>query len=269
LIGVVLGIHQSFAIDKEVGSDNANARINNQGAGVGLDTGIADFLTKSLAEREQKSYLNRAYEANFPTDPFGAVMEEVQGKKNDLVLGGIEEIATQLKIHNCSLSQKNISAILYYFNDNFRGNMEYQLLKNSSQTVEIRYTPGAVESACKKFNQCYYTAFKGDVMTDCKEKFTHRYSEGVNRKQNLQTIQTVQVGEDKYRNTSLEDSPYDLMYDISAISKILFESIQDPHQLAFYHLPNRKGNNKNGVGNTNEGSSEGTGNNDGKTPSEN
>ncbi|MDR3169676.1 MAG: hypothetical protein LBU27_08285 [Candidatus Peribacteria bacterium] len=148
----------------------------------------------------------------------------------------------------CSLSKKQISAILYYFDENFRKNIGTPVAQKSNQFISTTPTSGAVVNACTSFYRCYYaTDAKNDMMTSCQEKFTFRYKDGMQRKQNTQTIQTVQVGEDKFRNTSLEDSPYDLMYDISAISKILFESIQEPYQLAFYHLPNRKGNSGNGA----------------------
>jgi hypothetical protein len=211
-----------------------------------FDSNIADHLNKIIATREQKSYLERSYEASFPADPFGAIVEEIQNQKNELIIGGISEIATQLQMKGCSLTQKKISNILYYFEDSFRANMGTQIAKKSNQFMDARPADGAAEKACVEFNQCYYGNgnFKGDVMTDCKEKFQAWYREGSARKERFQTVKTAQVGQDKYWNSSLEDSPFDLMYDMSAISKILFESVQEPYQLAFYHLPNRKGNEK-------------------------
>jgi hypothetical protein len=39
-------------------------------AEVGFDIGIADYLNKIIATREQDNYLKRSYEANFSADPF-------------------------------------------------------------------------------------------------------------------------------------------------------------------------------------------------------
>ncbi|GHV25682.1 hypothetical protein FACS1894176_04800 [Bacteroidia bacterium] len=216
------------------------------GLDMSFDSNIAEYLNKIIATREQNSYLERSYEANFPADPFGAVVEEIQNQKNELIIGGISEIATQLQMKGCSLTQKKISNILYYFEDNFRANMGAQVAKKSNQYIDARPTGGEAEKACVEFNQCYYGNgnFKGDVMTDCKDKFQTWYREGSIRKERFQTVKIAQVGQDKYWNNSLEDSPFDLLYDMSAISKILFESVQEPYQLAFYHLPNRKGSGK-------------------------
>jgi hypothetical protein len=103
-----------------------------------FDTGIADYLNKIIATRKQDSYLERSYQASFPADPFGAVVEEIQSQKTELVLGGISEIATQLQMKGCSLSQKKISSILYYFEEGFRANMGAQVAQKSNQFIDAR-----------------------------------------------------------------------------------------------------------------------------------
>ena len=147
-------------------------------------------------------------------------------------------MVAQLQKNSCSLSQKEISTILYYFDENFRASMEYSISQKSNQSNEAP-SRLEVERACASLNFCYYVAgtFRGDVMTDCREKMLTWYNNGYLKKSNTQRVKLAQLGADKYRNTSLEDSPYDLLYDISAIAKIFFEDVQEPYQLAFYHMP--------------------------------
>jgi len=49
------------------------------------------------------------------------------------------------------------------------------------------------------------------------------------------------MGKDKYWNASLEDSPYDILYDIQMISKLFFEEVQNPYQVTFYQMPDFNG----------------------------
>ncbi|MDR3169677.1 MAG: hypothetical protein LBU27_08290 [Candidatus Peribacteria bacterium] len=48
----------------------ASSQVFSGSTEVGFDTGIADYLNKVIATREQDSYLKRSYDANFSADPF-------------------------------------------------------------------------------------------------------------------------------------------------------------------------------------------------------
>ncbi|MDR0650009.1 MAG: hypothetical protein LBG59_00965 [Candidatus Peribacteria bacterium] len=208
------------------------------GIDMGIGLGISDFLKQSLATREQKSYLNQVYASNFSMDPFKVAMNNAQGQGNELLLGGIQSIVLQLQKKSCSLAQTDIALILAYAHKPFKSTTTYQIFSGTvleSTTIETE----EARKACDRFNQCYYApdAFKGDMMTDCQTKFVSRYTGGYSQTERIQGVQMAQAGSDKYWNSSLKDSPYDLMYDMSAVSKVLFENIQEPVEVVFYHLP--------------------------------
>jgi hypothetical protein len=151
----------------------------------------------------------------------------------------MQGIIDEFQRRGCSISQKNLTAMLYYFSPEFRSKTAYQLSLGTEEIYDQEPDRNAAEKACLLFNRCYYPAdsFRGDMMTDCRDKMLERYGDGYSRKQRSQDVKLVQLGKDKYWNASLEDSPYDLMYDFSAISKIMFESIQEPAPIFFFSLP--------------------------------
>jgi hypothetical protein len=67
VIGVVVMTSQVFATD----TSDANL--------------IADMLNKYVAAREQNDYLKKTYDPKFPEDPFGAVVEDLQGQQTEIV----------------------------------------------------------------------------------------------------------------------------------------------------------------------------------------
>jgi hypothetical protein len=166
-------------------------------------------------------------------------MKNAQGQDNELLLGGIQRIVLQLQKKSCTtFPQKDIALILAYTHSSFKSTTTDQVFSGA----ELGFTTVDTETAreaCHRFNQCYYVpdSFKGDEMTDCETKFVSRYTAGYDDTKRTQGVQMAQAGSDKYWNTSLKDSPYDIMYDISAVSKVLFESIQEPVEVLFYHLP--------------------------------
>lgn len=132
---------------------------------------IADMLHTYVANREQTDYLNTAYTPKFQMDPFGAIVEDLQSQAMEPVLGGMQEIVAQVQKRGCGISQKNLTAILYYFDEGFRSEMLGQLGRNSNLVFKQIPEPESAERACVLFNSCYYGGqFQGSVMTDCKEK---------------------------------------------------------------------------------------------------
>jgi hypothetical protein len=198
-------------------------------------------LTNYLATKEQNAYLKQAYSADFSKNPFETAMESVSLLRNEPVVAGIQYIKAQLQKQSCSLSQRNIVTIVSYFRPDFSALFSSQLIQNTNKTPSLVIDKATAFKACQKFNECFppntYKA-DGDIWNMCEKFFTNWYAEGLKEKTRSQAIDTVQMGEDKYWNSSLEDSPYDVMYDISAVSKVLFESVQAPVEMAFYHYPN-------------------------------
>ncbi|MDR0370183.1 MAG: hypothetical protein LBH96_06980 [Candidatus Peribacteria bacterium] len=152
----------------------------------------------------------------------------------------MENINSWLQKKSCSLSRKEISSILYYFDEGFRSKMIIQLSQNTNQYFQPPLDREATTRACRKFVDCYFSGL-GEPMSICKSNILSWYQQGLQNTVRFDAMLNTQVGKDKYRNSSLDDSPYDIMYDINAIGKVFFEDIQAPVQVLFYHLPNFKG----------------------------
>lgn len=201
---------------------------------------ISDYLTNFVAKREQNSYLNAVYTSKFSSDPFADALEHTIQNSLSPLLWGMENVNSWLQKKSCSLSRKEISSILYYFDEDFRSKMLIQLSQNTNQYFQPPLDREATTRACRKFADCYFPGLK-EPMSVCQSNILSWYQQGLQNTTRFDSVLNTQIGKDKYRNSSLDDSPYDIMYDINAIGKVFFEDIQSPVQVLFYHMPNFKG----------------------------
>jgi len=121
--------------------------------------------------------------------------------------------------------------------------MDYLFSQTSNQLLKKTPDLDQMTKVCKKYYACYHGNQNAlySAETFCKENFLKWYEAGVTYQENQHSIATAQMGSDKYRNMDVEDSPYDILYDMNAIAKLLFESIQDPVEMNFYYMPNYMG----------------------------
>ena len=77
-------------------------------------------------------------------------------------------------------------------------------------------------------------ASPADMMTNCKEFFQWNYKLGQENQEILQDVEFSQVWAEKYWNNSIEDSPYDIMVDLVALSKLLYQDVQNPTTPVLY-----------------------------------
>ena len=214
-----------------------------------IDLAISRWLMHTLDSKraKQNQWLDRVYDVHFPENPFSDIVQEIENADIDIALGGIQMIQDQLALQQCFLSNDDITAILYYFNDDFRSNMALQVSRNTFHAINFKKKRTSAETACKAFNRCYYpgsgtgTIFRGDVMTDCRDKFNNWYNVGIQQTSRLQQVQNAQLGQDKFWNWSSvyaeEDSPFDLLFDLNVLAKVFFEDIKESFVIAYYKMP--------------------------------
>ena len=214
-----------------------------------IDLAISRWLMHTLDSKraKQNQWLDRVYDVHFPENPFSDIVQEIENADIDIALGGIQMIQDQLALQQCFLSNDDITAILYYFNDDFRSNMALQVSRNTFHAIDFKENRASAETACKAFNRCYYpgsgtgTIFRGDVMTDCRDKFNNWYNVGIQQTSRLQQVQNAQLGQDKFWNWSSayaeEDSPFDLLFDLNVLAKVFFEDIKESFVIAYYKMP--------------------------------
>ena len=214
-----------------------------------IDLAISRWLMHTLDSKraKQNQWLDRVYDVHFPENPFSDIVQEIENADIDIALGGIQMIQDQLALQQCFLSNDDITAILYYFNNDFRSNMALQVSRNTFHAIDFKENRTSAETACKAFNRCYYpgsgtgTIFRGDVMTDCRDKFNNWYNVGIQQTSRLQQVQNAQLGQDKFWNWSSayaeEDSPFDLLFDLNVLAKVFFEDIKESFVIAYYKMP--------------------------------
>lgn len=206
-------------------------------------------------------YLNASYESNYSRDPFWDVLKNMENMNNQLKKSGINQVRDVLDRKGCSISNKKIWWILYYFVPEFRSDIARSLkmeLWNASNQDFIM-DKNQISVYCEEYYVCekrtenkdlnIITAWTSeDIMTNCKEFFERAYYEWYAKEKRIQNVQKSWIWSDKYRNASVEDSPYDIMVDLSTIWRLFFEDSQPAIQPVFYYLPIFK-NSKNQLSN--------------------
>ncbi len=106
-------------------------------------------------------YLNTPYNSVYPKDPFWEALKDAEDMSNQLKIAWIEYIENELASNNCSLSQKKIWAILYYFVPEFRAEIARNLKKEIGDASSKKY----ILDENKVLDYCadFYVCIKSDV----------------------------------------------------------------------------------------------------------
>lgn len=218
-------------------------------------------------------YLSRTYSSNYSKDPFGDEMSNIVDRSNQLKIAWVQNVKKVLDAGWCSLSDKKIRWILYYFVPEFRVDLardlkmemwDYDSKKYElSQKDVVKYCREyytCVESKTKSawdifINHYKYTGDEdnrmtadmksrpltyGDplnVETNCKEFFQVTYEAGKYNELIKQNALASQMWADKYWNKTTDDSPYDIMEDMWILAKLLYQEAEDPITPVFYDIP--------------------------------
>ena len=209
-------------------------------------------------------YISSIYSPNFSKDPFGDAMSTVESKSMQLKIAWAQYIEDLLKTKWCaSFSKKKIWWILYYFVPEFRAELASSLKQDLGDYDSQKYVfdKDKIMDYCREYFLCdrsewntsrtvdgegvvigkdlkwISSATPRDIETNCKEFFQRNYEEWQNNEKNMQSIQTAQLGADKYWNATTDDSPYDIMVDIGILARLLYKEAEEPITPVFYNLP--------------------------------
>lgn len=217
-----------------------------------MDLWISKALMNYLDKSKAGSYLNRLYDNNFSANPFLDILQEQQNTKLDIHLAGMDWISSELSKKSCYLTNESLTSILLSFSEDFSRDITFQIWQNSKNIVNLVPDIKSTENACWSFVSCYYPEFKWSYMSKCKDDMIGRYNQGSKQKTRLQNVKTAQVGEDKFwnrnPNNTEDDSPFDILYDINSIAKVLFEDVKESYVIAFYQMPKFTNSNQNNWG---------------------
>jgi hypothetical protein len=213
---------------------------------------VDNLLNSYLANRESKTYLSNAYSSNFSSNPYESALKQSQllhEEKLALALNGMEQYFNNL---HCDISRAEFSEILNLYSKEYQKDLEF-FSRQTKRTVssskkaynsnkdkknKTQGSKNAGTDTCIKYNTCLG---KSRLDKGCIDAIVSLYTEEKTKAENNQNVSNANMGKEKFFNNSIEDSPYDIQYDISVIEKILYESVEIPNALTFYSLPGNNG----------------------------
>lgn len=224
--------------------------------GLDLTNDIYSTLQKRENGFQSNSYLESSYQVSYPKDPFSDALNDLKDMSVEVEVAWIDYIEKALAEKNCSLSKKKIQSILYYFIPEFRAevlrDLKFGLWEYDNS--KFAFDKDKIESYCLQFYYCdKYSENSWDsklhiweivtsktpanIMSDCKEFFQENYKKGKINKKMMQDVAIAQVWADKYWNSTMDDSPYDIMVDFWWIWRLLYTDVEQPVQPVHYKLP--------------------------------
>jgi len=220
---------------------------------------IYSTFQKSYKWWHSESYLQSPYVSVYPKDPFKDSFDDVANMSMQLKIAWAEYVENLLKEEWCSLSQKKIWSILYYFVPEFKTDlvrtMKIWLWDYNSRN--FTFDENKILKYCNEYFICSKSKwmtiseikdnaldFRGvtpdtaaDIKTNCQEFFQKNYSRGQDAEWKKQKIQISNLWTDKYWNSTMDDSPYDIMTDLWDIWRLLYTDAETPITPVFYKLP--------------------------------
>jgi len=122
--------------------------------------------------------------------------------------------------------------VLYNSNSSFKQTFELLL----SSWAKMPDSTG-IDKSYTKFFVCENMTGDLDSISSINSKISRLYYDGYSNAYALSTLNQNNFWSDLFRNGTLDDSSFDLLYDINQIGKILFENFKDSPEVLFYRLP--------------------------------
>ena len=224
-------------------------------------------LEEELSSKFQKyfnwwlsdEYLQVPYSSVYPKDPFWDALKSAEDKTMQLKIAWVQNVEKELAAINCNLSRKKLWSLLYHYVPEFKKELERSLKMElwDYASNNFVFEKSKIDKYCKEFYVCEKSKSnenweEGTEWNDakwisassaenpevvCKEFFQRTYRAWHNSQQRIQSLQESQLGFDKYRNSTTDDSPYDIMIDLWTIARLLYEDSEAAITPVFYNLP--------------------------------
>ena len=195
-----------------------------------------NFLSNWVDKVEKNMEINSAKWKAVMKDLYNESLEKAQMLEVNPMLEAVKKTTKTLNDNYlCNLKDDDLINILYIENSEFKKN-----IKNLSLGVSY---PKRVDMAdsCAKLMWCVLPSQDSrkimDSLSYCSLVVNDYYLEQYNNSYNLSSLSKWNEWYEAYRNNSLEDSSYDILYDIYTLSKIFFDSPEEPTEVLFYDLP--------------------------------
>ncbi len=174
-------------------------------------------------------------------DLFENNLKQVESSRILPITDAVDKVSKQINwLYSCNLMPEDVFNILY--NENLEFRMSVNKLKNKQWNWPDNE---AIFQSCNKFNVCRYKDedkdseffLSVDIMNTCMVMVNDVYTVFMDNNKNQLTLKDMNYWKELFWNNDLDDSSYDLLYDIDVISKLLFDSPKTPSTTNFYRFP--------------------------------
>ena len=223
-------------------SQNSNASFREDYPRYRLKAGtnnIANMLsswTKAVTSHESSKY--DIANNKFSTDLFWDNASKYRAKDQIKTLYWIESVKWVLETlyNNCKLEDKEIVWILYY--SDWTG---IYLKEEIDRVLPVAQRPDEKdkETWCSKLSKCIQQKNLQLMNEQCDKIVRDAYFDWVNLKERTTIVEESNLGNEKYYNWTLDDSTYDIFYDIWEITKLMYEDSLGVTEssVIFYKMP--------------------------------
>ena len=242
LLGIlVFSVLPTFAIQKDTSKQWKLLNTNN----------VADYLssiTKSALKYDDTKYDLSTHK--FSTDLFWDNASKHNVKKWWKLIKWLDGVkwVLQAVYPSCELKDSEILGILFYTNWNL--DIKNEVMKS---TPKSRWPKVSDQKAgCQKLTQCIAWKSDWNMNWSCDEIVKNAYVIWANEQAKKYMMEESNLWNEKYYNWTLDDSNYDILYDMQQITKTLYDDPQTVTSVLFYANPNyyfnKKNNNQNQQG---------------------
>lgn len=195
-----------------------------------------NFLSNWVDKVEKNIEINGAKWKAVMKDLYNESLEKAQLLEVNPILESVKKTTRALNDNYlCNLKDDDLINILYRENKDFKKN-----IKNLSLWVSSSEKADMINS-CSKLMWCVLSSDDSkkikESLSYCSLIVNDYYLEQYKNSYNLSSLSKWNEWYEAYWNNSLEDSNYDILYDIYILSKILFDSPEEPTEVLFYDLP--------------------------------
>ena len=201
-----------------------------------FDIAPLNFLSNWVDKVKKNMEINSAKWKAVMKDLYNESLEKAQLLEVNPMLEAVKKATKTLNDNYlCNLKDDDLINILYIENSEFKKN-----IRNLSLSVSYPQRSDRTDS-CAKLMWCVLSSQDSrkimDSLSYCSLIVNDYYLEQYNSSYNQSSLSKWNEWYESYWNNSLEDSSYDILYDVYVLSKILFDSPEEPTEVLFYDLP--------------------------------
>lgn len=200
-----------------------------------------NFLSQWVDKAQKDLEINSSKWNAVMKNLYATSLEQVQYSQINPILQSVKKTTQVLNNdYLCTINDNDTINILYSANTLLRDN-----IKNLSLNIS-KPSKNDMASSCSKLMSCVFQSNDATTIPEsisyCKLVVNNYFTEIYANAYNISSLSEDNKWYDTFWNNSLEDSSYDVLYDIYNLSKILFDSVEEPSEILFYAMPNFQNN---------------------------